>query len=1244
MSPTGIQTKTLFYEALYSRVDVKRRPVLVDIEKQLEKAGRFVALQGAAGGGKSYFLRHQLYDHFKQLGEDYKGGSEGPWRITAFSPQVNPIGTLAAALAEPEVLKGKGAIQPFYREQIEQELRAGNEGIINVFRDAVNVNGKPLRLLILVDQLEDMFKTSDELKRSRNESYTGLGKHFQRGDDALFFNLFQKVLSTEIPIYVLFSIGSENLDRLNAYQGWPERISMHRYSLAPISTEDIEEEILSYWPAEEPLPMPEGARQLYEKMLGDYERLNVENKMATARMNIALKLLYERSSQLLDRPFGGLDQPPAFISRALKKSGTSVERAAEIRGHFAQDEKREEWAQFMADLAPEERKKWDKAVDEYYAQLDRFYYEIGRLSGAPNYFFDSLYHHLSDGQKLLAQRLFQTITRKDASPDRIAESYSTPFSTLVKVCFRNGEEYSDLLKELNQSNTTVIGQEGEISYEDQLREVFRTFNFTGGIIPDLVRWIEPAGQIGSSDSVFLHEDIIIKLGPGNLVQEWPYLRQWVEKEYAAANVYRKLVQDAELYFIEEANNAEEKSKKQANRNAILPNISIWGSSLKKISKAYRKLRHWEDAAETPTRTPNRLLLSEGGVELVGEWYLNTRPNAVWGAKYVAEEIEVNNDDEKPTPFQRRIKEEALTSSILAHEFWTKSNTWHRRTREDNEARIKKETKKQLRITRVMSILAGLAIISLGIVAFLGSRVEEAHNDLRLLDFVDSMTKANLIPSGIYRSPEFRDLKEKIVNDREIREKEDVITTLAEAGVLHYPLSGSNSDYAGISSLALLQLDSLIENYHLKQARSLSSFTSSIAKTGKRAKRLNQQRAGPNYQFPYVYQLLLENLGSLNMALSLEDYAESSSRNTAFKAPTKIVAVASNPKVSDQYAFADAVGEMQIVLKDGRRFNRMQKVPEQVSSLLYSPSGRELFASTFDGNIYRYEPVRSGATKFSPLGLTDSLSLEKISIDGGRRSPRLAILSIHNTADPDYLLVLGDTQLSLIRRTNGNRYQTVSKTDFRKELRELTVAGSNEEGTLFLIGGSGASALMRFDDQSKKLREIRTILHDNICVSAIAFQPSTMPLSSGGALPKVAIGTEAGDIWLTDLNAFQNEGADLFENSNVRTGERNFQESKITGLVFNQTENEQLISSSLDGTIWAFNLEVIPTTQGAFLDRDTGGADWDHLRLMNSGRSVDKLCLVNSNQVVAIENNAAVSWPTNLVFLQEKLAERALDLK
>lgn len=1261
MSLPQIQSESLFFEVLRSKVDVPRDEVLVDVDKQLRKSGRFVALRGDSGGGKTYFLRHQLVPFYKDMANNKKHEVEGPWRVVSFSPQMNPIGMLADALASPGILKAEGGIQPFFREQLEQDLRASNEGLINIYREAIDAGSEPFRLLLVVDQLEDMFRMADELHKKKNKWFEGVDNFFQPGDDTLFFNLFLKALTTEIPIYIVFSIGSESIDRLNAFQGWPARISIHRYSLQDIRPEEIGKVLCA--PEEAGRPLPKVGENFYVRLIESYRKIFSVKKESIARVNIALKLLDDKACKLMEKPFLVFSELPLFLSRIWEDESLTDHQIGErIKEQFAKAEHQESWDMWLPSISVAELEAWKAEIGLFFKTLDLFYDEIGGLEGAPEYMFNRIYNDFTDEEKTLARRLFQTITVKDVTPEIVAASYATPFNLLTKICLRDGAKSTELLgvmKILNEGEkmeVTALPADPQVAAE-LLEEVIHKFNFVGGVIPDAIKWIKPYGHLGGAGIVSLDDEAIIKIGSSSLIQEWGKLSEWVDEEYAVSTIYLTLVQDAMRHF-EERPEKDNKWSKEGNGESIqveIPTTSFLKELWNMVTGTFNKLWEKENDADNKQHEKEKTILSYGRLELVGEWFFRFLPNEEWGVKYRSQELfpGVDLDSGELTPFQKWVREGEWESFSLAREFWHKSEGYHTRRRENEAAKTRQQIRTQQRISKIMTGLAGIALVCVAGAVVLGLQAKNERNNLRLLDFVDSMTKANLIPSNIYRNVGFRELKEEIVGNGAIKKKEDVIMALATVGILNFSSNSTTSKHGRISQMALLQLDSLIDNYNVNNPGALSTITSSIIGTAEAAIAVNEEVADTNYQFPYVYQVLWENFGALRGAL--DGYSDN---RGSYRTYAQINSVKSNPKVEDQYAVGDATGRVQIFLKGDRVFNRIKPIPTSVSSLLFAKSGKSLYASSFAGDIYHYRPLASAINEQSPVGLTNTLDWDKLDITWRKRKEGLAIISVHNTALEDCLLVVGDFDVTLIQNTGGNRFREIDYENLEKNLKELTVTEGNEEGSKFLVGGSDASALIGFDKEKRRIELVRIVDHENISVSAIAFQPLSAPRGRAqqeqqAAAQRVAIGTETGDLWMTDIGSFSVTGPlqdfllEIITSKTSNTVNDNYQKSAITGLVFNNTGNdvtgnEQLISSSLDGSVWMFNLDVLSSESNVFFEEGRFSGTWDHLRLSSTGRSVNDICLVNKNKIVAIENNIVRSWPTNLNALKIKVEELLID--
>jgi tetratricopeptide (TPR) repeat protein len=154
-------------------------------------------------------------------------GAGSGWRIAIMRPGSDPIGNLALALADKDVLLEAGAgLPPAEAEAvIEATLRRGSLGLVEVARQArLAANEK---LLVVVDQFEELFR----FRAARSLSSTA--------DDASAFVklLLEAAQQKELSIYVVPTMRSDFLGDCAQFQGLPEAINDGQY-LIPRMTRD----------------------------------------------------------------------------------------------------------------------------------------------------------------------------------------------------------------------------------------------------------------------------------------------------------------------------------------------------------------------------------------------------------------------------------------------------------------------------------------------------------------------------------------------------------------------------------------------------------------------------------------------------------------------------------------------------------------------------------------------------------------------------------------------------------------------------------------------------------------------------------------------------------------------------------------------------------------------------------------------------------------------------------------------
>jgi tetratricopeptide (TPR) repeat protein len=185
---------------------------------------RFLAVVGTSGSGKSSLVRAGL---LPALRGGMMAGAGSGWRICIMRPGSDPIGNLALALADKDVLLEAGAgLPPAEAEAvIEATLRRGSLGLVEVARQARLAAHE--KLLVVVDQFEELFR----FRAARASSSTG--------DDASAFVklLLEASQQPDLSIYVVPTMRSDFLGDCAQFQGLPEAINDGQY-LIPRMTRD----------------------------------------------------------------------------------------------------------------------------------------------------------------------------------------------------------------------------------------------------------------------------------------------------------------------------------------------------------------------------------------------------------------------------------------------------------------------------------------------------------------------------------------------------------------------------------------------------------------------------------------------------------------------------------------------------------------------------------------------------------------------------------------------------------------------------------------------------------------------------------------------------------------------------------------------------------------------------------------------------------------------------------------------
>ena len=190
-------------------------------------ATRFLAVVGTSGSGKSSLVNCGLRPAL------HRGlmASAGPaWRIAKFRPDVNPIHSLAEALAAEDVLYSGYKEDVPIEEIVETYLHGSRKGVVETFRKARLPKGT--NLLIVADQFEELFRYGKLRTEDGKDPYTN-------SENAIaFVNLLLEARAEpDCPIYVVITLRSDFLGECSQFYGLPEAINEGEY-LVPRMTRD----------------------------------------------------------------------------------------------------------------------------------------------------------------------------------------------------------------------------------------------------------------------------------------------------------------------------------------------------------------------------------------------------------------------------------------------------------------------------------------------------------------------------------------------------------------------------------------------------------------------------------------------------------------------------------------------------------------------------------------------------------------------------------------------------------------------------------------------------------------------------------------------------------------------------------------------------------------------------------------------------------------------------------------------
>lgn len=458
------------------------------------KSTRFLAIVGASGSGKTSMIKAGI---IPELEDGFEGQGGTKWGIATFTPGRNPIGNMATALAQRNVLSPDIKAEP-NSNKIEETLRRSSLGLVNCVKErSESLAGK--NLILVINQFEELFSLMNhESKRNEARDFVKL--------------LLRGINEKERPIYVLISIESDMLSEITKFRGLPEIVNQGQYLMPRMTKQDLREVILKPLRSIN-LPMNERLRGV---LLEDIEYtddqlpvlqhalMQTVNKWETAK---AIAVANQEELDVIEREhYNNIgDYSEALIEDFENKWETyKKDFPATTSSNIYELEE---------NLLKQHRSRDDKEmhvarlINAYQFKQEREYYEpLKPIQKALGVHGEEVFASLEMAQRPICERVFKAITNGAKGIENV-KTQPVEVATLANIA---------------QVST------------DEVKEVLEVF------LKDGVNFIQ-------SNQKDLRGSTTITLTHGSLVRKWNRLKNWVEEETESSKTYVRLASDAAIH-------------------------------------------------------------------------------------------------------------------------------------------------------------------------------------------------------------------------------------------------------------------------------------------------------------------------------------------------------------------------------------------------------------------------------------------------------------------------------------------------------------------------------------------------------------------------------------------------------------------------------------------------------------------------------------------------------------------------
>jgi hypothetical protein len=212
------------FEEHESHIFFGRQRQISYLNRSLSK--KFVAVIGSSGSGKSSLVKAGLIPMLRK----------GNWAIATMKPQRSPIRNLVKTLTDvnwKEPTRSSDSPGISFSKIVEFNVSLSSNGIVESYVQS----GTTKRLLLIVDQFEELFNFKDE--KIDNKSNPA------NVEEALkFVNLLIQAANSSHSVYILITMRSEFLGNCSDFKGLPELINEGQFLIPRLTRTQFKEVIV----------------------------------------------------------------------------------------------------------------------------------------------------------------------------------------------------------------------------------------------------------------------------------------------------------------------------------------------------------------------------------------------------------------------------------------------------------------------------------------------------------------------------------------------------------------------------------------------------------------------------------------------------------------------------------------------------------------------------------------------------------------------------------------------------------------------------------------------------------------------------------------------------------------------------------------------------------------------------------------------------------------------------------------